>query len=186
MALIEYPQHLEEAVVALAPPWWGKPRIAALLASYIRRLQDLEDDLWAVIAIRELETADITRLKVLGALVGQDRLSFAEDEYREVIRARALANVSRGRASDLLAVLDVIVGTGEYILTEIGNATLFLTVLTELEAWQLLALQVVLPDTRAAGVGMQLLIGDDADPNNVFLWNDLWATTEEWAGAVVI
>jgi hypothetical protein len=186
MALIQFEQHLEESVVALAPPWWGKPRIAALLASYIRRLQDVEDDLWEILTSRELDNADLVRLKVLGEIVGQDRLTFAEDEYREVIRARALANVSRGRASDLLAVLDVIVGTGAYTLTEMGNATLFLTILTDLEAWQELALRVVLPDTRAAGVGFQLLIGDAADPDDVFVWGDTWATTETWAGAFVI
>lgn len=186
MALVKIEQHFEEALLSLAPPWWGKPRIAALLASYIDRLQALEDDLFEVLEIRELETADLVRLKVLGDIVGQPRLSFDTEEFRTVIKARALANVSRGRASDILAVLDLIVGTGLYTLTEIGNATLFLTITSALADWQLLALRIILPDTRAAGVGFQLLIGDAADPDDVFLWGDTWATAETWAGAVVI
>lgn len=178
MALIQYEQHLAEAIISLAPPWWGKPRIAALLASYIDRLQEVEDAIWEIITIRELPTADLPRLKILGAIIGQPRLLFTTEMYRKVLQARALANVSQGRASDIISVLEVLVGPGEYILTEAGNATLLLTVLIAVDAEQLAALVQVLPDVRAAGVGFQVLFSET--PEDTFFWGDLWGSPEEW------
>lgn len=179
-------QHRELALLSLAAPFWGKPRIGSLLVAFIGGVQRLEDDLWAIMTERTLDEADLVRLKVLGKIIGQPRLSFDTELYRTVLRARALANVSRGRASDLLAVLEVLVGTGAYVLTEVGNATLFVSVLTALTAQELLALRLVLADTRAAGVGFQLLISSAADPEDTFLWGDVFATTEEWGGALVL
>lgn len=182
MALIEYEQHLEEAIVALAPCWWGRPRIAALLASYIRRLQEVEDAIWEIIAIRELATADLPRLKILGAIIGQPRLLFGEEMYRRVLQARALANVSQGRARDIISVLEILVGPGEYILSEVGDATLLLSVTIPVDAEQIAALTEVLPDVRAAGVGFQLLFAED--PDDVFFFGDTWSTTTEFFGSV--
>jgi hypothetical protein len=179
-------QHVEVGILKLAGPFWGKPRIASLLAAFLEVLQDQEDDVWAMLEQRTLEVADLVRLRVLGSIVGQPRFGLTTEAYRLVIEARALANVSKGRAYDILAVLDVLVGAGEFVLTEVGNATLFLTILTPLTAEQLKTLTLVLPDVRAAGVGFQLLVTGSADPDDTFLWGDTWATTEEWAGAVVL
>lgn len=179
-------QHSELAILKLAAPFWGRPRIASLLAAFTDLLQLQEDDAWDLLELRTLAEADLVRLKVLGKIVGQPRFGLTTEAYRLVIEARALANVSKGRAYDILAVLNVLVGPGEFVLTEVGNATLYLTITTPVTAEQLLMLRLVLPDVRAAGVGFQLLLGDSADPDDVFLWGDLWQTTEEWAGAVVL
>lgn len=181
MALVQIEQHLEEAITGLAPPWWGKPRIASLVKSFIDQVQALEDELWDVIVERELETADLERLKVLGKIIGQPRLTFDEETYRTVLKARALANVSQGRASDILAVLELLFGTGNYTLTEVGNATLLISAgepLTGIEA-----AEAVLPDVRAAGVGFQLLFSDSAD---VFRWGDTWGSPEGWGTVRVL
>lgn len=179
MSLVRYEQHVPEALVSLAPPWWGKPRIAALLASYLERIQDVEDDLWEILDIRTLENADLPRLKILGSLIGQPRLLFSEEMYRRVLQARALANVSRGRASDILAVLEVLVGAGDYFIAEAGNATLLLSVFVPIDDEQLAALVQVLPDVRSAGVGFQLLFAEDF--TNVGVWGEsLWGSPTEW------
>lgn len=181
MALVRNDQHLAESIAGLAPPFWGKPRIAALVKSYLAQIQALEDALWDVIVERELETADLERLKVLGKIIGQPRLTFDEETYRTVLKARALANVSQGRASDILAVLELLFGTGNYTLTEVGNATLLISAgepLTGIEA-----AEAVLPDVRSAGVGFQLLFSDSTD---VFRWGDAWGTPEEWGTVRVL
>jgi GNAT superfamily N-acetyltransferase len=183
--LVKYEQHVEEGIVSLAPPWWGKPRIAALLASYLQRIQDVEDDLWEILDIRTLENADLPRLKILGSLIGQPRLLFSEEMYRKVLQARALANVSRGRASDILAVLEVLIGPGDYFLAEVGDATLLLSVLVAIDAEQLAALVQVLPDVRAAGVGFQLLFA--ADLTDTGVWGEsLWGAPTEWGTVRVL
>lgn len=177
---LQYIQNHEEiAARKLAPPFWGKPFIAALLAAFTREIQRLEDDLWLMLELRTLPFADLPRLKVLGKIVGQPRLGFGLEEYRVMIEARALANVSRGRASDLLAVLNLLLGVGDYILLEAGNATLFLTALQPVTEAGLAMVVAILPDVRAAGVGLQFLYSD-ADFADVFVWGDLWGTPEEW------
>lgn len=171
--------HEEIAVRKLAPPFWGKPFIAAGLLAFIREIQALEDTLWEMLELRTVANADLPRLKVLGRIVGQPRFGLAEEAYRTVIQARALANVSRGRASDVFAVLNVLLGEGSYGLVEVGNATLFLTALGPVTAAQAAMVELILPDTRAAGVGLLFLFSDSAF-EDVFVWGDNWGTPEEW------
>jgi hypothetical protein len=172
--------HEEIAARKLAPPFWGKPFVAALLAAFTRELQALEDTFWEILESRTLANADLVRLKVLGKIVGQPRLGFSTENYRTLIAARALANVSQGRASDLLAVLDELLGAGQYVLLAPGNATLYLTVLQPVDAQGIAMVQQILPDTRAAGVGLQFLYSDPATATDTFLWGDLWGAPEEW------
>lgn len=177
--------HEEIAARKLAPPFWGKPFIAALLSAFMREIQLLEDGLWDWMDLRTLPNADLPRLKVLGRLVGQPRLNFATESYRLLIEARALANVSRGRGSDLLAVLELLIGPGNYNLLEIGDATLWLTVETPVDSEGLDMLVQILPDTRAAGVGLQLLFSS-ATFADVFVWGDAWGAPEQWGSVRIL
>jgi hypothetical protein len=172
-------RHEEIAARKLAPPFWGKPNIAALLSAFMREIQLLEDTIWEFLELRTLPLADLARLKVLGKIVGQPRLNFDVEAYRVLIRARALANLSRGRASDLLAVLELLIGPSEYTLLAIGNATLYLSVLEPVTAQGLDMAVQILPDTRAAGVGLQLLFSPEAF-EDVFVWGDAWGAPEQW------
>ncbi len=178
-ALAYIPDHEEIAARKLAPPFWGKPNIAYGLLALIRELQALEDDIWTFLELRTLEHADLPRLVVLGKIVGQPRHGFDTEAFRTMIQARALANVSRGRASDILGVLEVVFGPGGYALTEMGNAVLYVTALGSVDAQGLAMATEILPDVRSAGVGMQFLFSTDfAD---VARWGEaLWGTSE-WA-----
>lgn len=169
------PDHEQQAAYQLAPPFWGKPFVAGVLASVTHQLQLLEDNFWEQLESRTLENADLVRLKVLGKIVGQPRLGFDTETYRILIGARAIANVSRGRASDLIAVLDALGFGGGYTLTALGGAQLWISAPGPVTATQVAAAREVLPDARAAGVGLGLLYGSDAD---VGLWGTaIWGTT---------
>src|SRR5690606_5821659 len=75
-ALAYVPDHEGRTARQLAPPFWGKPVIAALLGAFTREIQALEDAAWNAIDIRALPNADLPRLEVLGKIVGQPRLGF--------------------------------------------------------------------------------------------------------------
>jgi hypothetical protein len=171
--------HDEIAARKLAPPFWGKPFVAALLSAFMREIQRLEDTTWGVLELRTLPNADLPRLKVLGKIVGQPRLNFSTESYRILLAARGLANVSQGRASDLLAVLELLFGEGDYSLLEVGDATLYLTALQPVTAEGVDMLTQILPDTRAAGVGLQFLFSS-ATFADVFVWGDAWGAPEQW------
>jgi hypothetical protein len=171
--------HEQQAAYQLAPPFWGKPFVAGVLASVTHELQLLEDNLWDILESRTLENADLVRLNILGKIVGQPRHGFSTEAYRTLIAARAVANVSRGRARDLLNVLDVLLGPSEYVLLAIGNATLYVTALQPVDAEGLAMVAEILPDTRGAGIGLQFLSASDPFAD-VFVWGDAWGSPEEW------
>jgi predicted transcriptional regulator len=179
-ALTYIATHDEIASRKLAPPFWGKPFVAALLSSFIREIQILEDIIWEFLELRTLANADLPRLKVIGKLVGQARLSFDTENYRLMIEARALANRSRGRGGDILGVLNLLFGEGEYVLLAAGNATLLLTALQPIDDVGLAMVTEILPAVRAAGVGLQFFFSDGAAVN-VFHWGDPWPGTDGWA-----
>lgn len=182
MGLDVVDQHAEIAVLKLAAPFWGKPRIASLLLAFINQIQEIEDNLHEIMLARTLAEGDLVRLKVLGKLIGQPRLNFALEDYRILLQARGLANVSRGRARDIIAVLELIIGPGQYTLTEVGDATLHLTTDIELDANDVNMLRQVVPDVRAAGVGLQLLFPTDGD---VGIWGvSSWGSPTEWGSVV--
>ena len=178
--------HEEAAARKLAPPFWGKPFANAVLLAFMREIQTLEDTLWEMLELRTLAGADLPRLKVLGKIVGQPRLGFSTENYRLLIEARALANVSKGEARDLLAVLNLLLGQGEYTLLAMGNATLWLTALQPVDAEGLSMIAQILPDTRAAGVALQFLFTTGGSFADVFVWGDLWGAPETWGSVRIL
>ena len=179
-------QHAELAVLDLAAPFWGKPRIASVLVAFMQRVQALEDLLHEMLVLRTVDGADMARLKVLGKIVGQPRSGLSLEDYRVLIKARALANVSKGRASDVFAVLQLILGEtpADYELFEVGDATLLLNVYFDLSTEQRNMLRQVLPDVRAAGVGFQLLGAGDFD--TALIWGETWDAAKTWGGVTVL
>jgi hypothetical protein len=176
MSLVQETNH-RAAILELAPPFWGMPRIVSILVAILDQIQRIEDDAWDILTLRTIDNADLVRLKVLGKLVGQPRFGFDTEDYRDLIRARARANRSQGRALDLVEVMAILVGATNFAMTEGGLATLYISALTPLTDTDVDKIGIILPDTRAAGVGVQFLYSDGSD---VFIWGDLWGTPEEW------
>jgi hypothetical protein len=82
----------------------GKPVTEGFLSVFLRRVQDLEDVLWDVIDLRDLETAENAQLESLGAIVGERRLGRSDSDYRLAIRLRVRVNRSKGRSVDVIDV----------------------------------------------------------------------------------
>jgi hypothetical protein len=177
------PTHDEIASRKLAPPFWGKPFVQAVLSAFVREIQTLEDTIWEFMDLRTLPLADLPRLKVLGKIVGQPRLGFDTEDYRLLIQARARANVSRGLGSDLFAVLELMLGPGEYTMLEMGNATLYVSALQPVTDVGVAMVEQILPDTRAAGVGLHFLFTDDPD---IALWGTALWGDDDWASVRIL
>lgn len=100
-----------------------KPRIVALLSSYLAEVQELRDATYQVWVLRQLQriiagtvvpTNDI--MNKLGKLVGQPREGFDNVNYAILISARIRANKSTGRTADIIAVTSLLVpGTAIYV-----------------------------------------------------------------------
>lgn len=181
MALEQVLQHPEEAVLKLIAPFEGKPRIASLLTAFILEIQLIEDTIWDLLEQRDIDSADLTRLKILGKIVGQAQLGFTTEEFRLMIRARAAANASFGRMDNLLDVLELLFGPGNFSIAELGNATLLLIADDQVDNPSLATF--ILPDVRAAGIQLFFAFQLDADVTQPFVWDDFAtsAGTPTWS-----
>lgn len=158
MSIEHIEHHLHEAIVSLVPPLWGKPVVAAILRSYIRRVQELEDDCIAVLSAYDVNTCDATRLAVLGRIVGQSDLGWDLETYRAIVRARIATNRSHGREDDIINVLRLITGSTEPVeITTYSPATMTVTPAEHVDAEHMLAVVFLLRRARAAGVQLHFL-----------------------------
>lgn len=77
-----------------------KPVIQAILTSWLAEVQEIEDAFWALI-ILGIDNAQGAHLDQLGALLGEPRLGLGDLAYRNLVRARAVSNRSRGNYTDV-------------------------------------------------------------------------------------
>lgn len=151
-------RHFGEAIVSLIPPFFGKPVIAALLRSYIRRVQELEDDAFEVLSAFDVNTCDETRLKVLAKIVGVSNLGWDLETFRAVVRARIATNRSHGREDDIINVLRLITtSTAPITLRAMSPATLRIDMGESVSATHMAAVSFLLPKARGAGIQQQFL-----------------------------
>lgn len=106
--------HAASAVSLLIEQYRDKPLLSALARISGERTQLLEDQLWKIFTERWIESAEGTQLDNLGKIVGQPRQAFADEDYRQQLRARVRLNRSSGTIEDLLAIFRLVVppGTG--------------------------------------------------------------------------
>lgn len=178
MAELEYhPQRVEEALVKLAAPFWGKPRIASLVRAFARESQRAEDEAFELFACAAVATAPGWALALLGKLIGQARHGLNIEQFRLAILAHAIANRTQGGVADLLAVLEAVLGEVDVGFAELGNANLRIDVLDEIPADSAEVLVEVLPHARAAGVGLQFAYST----SGAFIWGESAWGSEGWA-----
>jgi len=183
-ALARIERHFGEALVKLVPPYWGKPVIAALLRSYINRVQEFEDACFEVMNAFDVNTCDATRLAVLGRVVGQPNFGWSESTYRAVVRAKIATNRSRGTEDDIVNVLRLITGsTAPITITSIVPATMSIEMGEPVSADHLVAMVFLLPKARAAGVRINLITPTEGEAR----WDvSSWDGTDNWAATVTL
>jgi hypothetical protein len=125
MSLVEKTTHEAEAVATFLQQFKGKAKLAALLASYVDQVQQLEAVLFDVLASRAIDAAEGDQLDLLGDLVGQDREGRSDSDYRIWIKARIRVNLSSGTGNDIIATVGAILGTaGRVTITELPPAAM--------------------------------------------------------------
>lgn len=89
-----------------------KPKIEALLRSWLSELQLIENALWQLYVDRRLATAVGRSLAILGAIVGQKNYGWTDDVYRTWIGARIIALRSSGTPEELIAIVLAVTPVG--------------------------------------------------------------------------
>lgn len=121
MAYERISDHVDQAERLLIDQYKGKPRLLALLRSYIRRCQETEDAIYNSILQRMIDNAVGVSLDAIGKAVGEARQGREDELYRVFLRARIRINLSHGRAPDIIAVL-LLVDTARFRFRDVLTA----------------------------------------------------------------
>ncbi len=159
--------HVGEALEELLGQFGDKASIVGFVSGLAAVVQDQEDDAWDLRADRLLSTAIGAQLDVYGRLVGEERGSLTDAEYRRFIEARLLANMSEGSPDELIDVFRIIAGPASVtaadplVYCRLGIAGFTLTILrdTPLSAGERARVWAFMDDICPAGVGCTLIEG---------------------------
>ena len=101
--------HVAEALARRPERMRAQANRSAYISLLVAPVQDIEDALQQLLTQRSLDTAIGAQLDMLGALVGQVRISSDDGVQRRYVRARIAANRSRGTVEDLIRISPLVV-----------------------------------------------------------------------------
>lgn len=161
MTVVRQDDHYAESLTMLLEQFKGKASIAALLASSMTQVQELEDEAFNVLTLRALDVAEGAQLDAIGTIVNLLRDGLTDTEYRARLRIQILINLSSGTAADVLEVFRQLVPTGALLWTDNHPAAFTLDIGTATLSGAQLA--VILQRVKAAAVRALLVYGEPGD-----------------------
>lgn len=111
MSIAQITDHVARALAILPSQFADATKLRALLTALTAQVQLLDDDAWACIEDRMLDTAEGAQLDQYGKVLGQPRDGLADDDYRALLGIRILANRSNGQADAILRVVAGLLGS---------------------------------------------------------------------------
>lgn len=153
--------HADRGVAILPLQFRKKEFIAALLRSWLKRAQDIEDAFWDLIVETTLQTSIGDALDQIGELLAFSRGVLDDDDYRVILRAIIRARKSSGTSEDLLDVIGLLLGSIDFSTLD-GYASWFVEPHEPMPFSAEVVLSV-LGITKAGGVQLQLIDPPDEE-----------------------
>lgn len=184
MPLTKIEDHADQGEALLLAQFRDRPRIKALLFSYLRRVQELEDAAFDVLVGRLIDDATGYLLEVIGRIVGQtNEGGWDDDTYRIFIKGRIRANKSNGHGDDIIDVINL-VEAADFVLSEVYPAAMYVDFTTVTDASPLILMELA-RRAKGSGVRLQMLYGDHDVGVDAFSFctgtTELASTTEGFA-----
>ena len=167
MSITKNTTHVAQALANRIEQFKNKDDFAALLTIYVKQVQDLEDAAFQVLLDTALDTSVGQQLDNIGEVVGEDRLSRTDDNYRNALRVQILINKSNGTREQLIAVALLFAGLsgpGQVKITAFPPASMIIEMINKLEV-DPFQLVLALDEARGEGINLALLykLSDNAD-----------------------
>lgn len=182
MAEARSTDHLTRAQAKVFGFLRDKPKLAAVLASWIRRMQDLESAAWEVGDYRfSIDLAFGVGLDSIGALVRLPRGTRTDAAYRIRLKAWLRALRSIGRDLDLIEVGEIAVPDSTWHVETYPPKAAIIACDTELPA-EAIELAALFGEARPLGTRLTFS-GLSADPALGFAWSGSGADgVPSWSG----
>ena len=154
--------HVNQAIAALFSQY-RKPKIEALLTSYVIQIQEIEDALNQVGTVLDLLNASDAQLDLVGVLLNEPRAGMNDDDYRVILRGKIASSRSKGTADDLLILLRILLGSGPtFSYEEFQPAAIHITAPTELPSnVNIESVHRLMQRAKAAGVRLLLIYSEE-------------------------
>lgn len=173
--IVQIADHHASALALLAEQYKGKPILERIIRVFTNHAQQIETVLYEIMLGYRLSTPAVgAQLDVLGRLVGQDRESADDTEYRLRIAARIRANRSGGAAEDLYAVFRILLPDHTLSIVPQYPAAFLMEASQQIDESLLPLYKKFFGDTKAAGVYGQFIYAF-FNPSNSFTFDDALA-----------
>jgi len=150
--------YVQTGLAQLLTQFQGKPVFAALVRSYLNRIQELENAVWEVILIRGIDASEGVNLDNIGKIVGRPRLGLSDTDYRVALKCQILINRSSGGPDDLINITTLSVSPGQvFTYQEAYPATVLITV-EGIAAFNISVLFDNLFQAKAGGVRLLIIL----------------------------
>jgi hypothetical protein len=157
--------HVAQGLALFIEYFQNKPNLAALTSSYLNQIQEIENVFFDVLTKRYIANAKDAQLDTLGRIVGQPRIGATDDIYRLWILARIRANVSNGRADDIIQVAQLVLQGLSFTYDDYYPAS-FVVDVTEPMTVDAPSVASIIGITRGAGIGSALLFASSTEDNS--------------------
>jgi len=152
--ILDYEQR---AIAMLESQFQNTPNLHAVVRMIAREIQALEYAIWSVEVGRYLAGATGAQLDQWGAILGAVRGDLSDADFRRVIRARILVNISAGTVEDLLAVFAALADAEVRVDELPPNTLLFYTILGALDSVAIDRVKKYLGTAKKAGIRIFLI-----------------------------
>jgi hypothetical protein len=161
--------HVERGLARLIEQYKRSTKFKLLIATYLRRLQRIEDFYWELLTERGIDSAVGAQLDIIGKIVKRPRGGLADSDYRIALYAEILILRSDGRMNDLIDVaLLSIPPDYSFSTVDEGTATIRFSILDHVEFDALVLFRVL---KRAKLGGVRLLYEFFSQPlDYYFVW----------------
>lgn len=137
-------------------------KLNALLAIYLRQLQEAEVANWLLLNLQDIDIAGGIYLDHMGALIGQPRSGLDDTFYRNLLKARIAANKSTGTSADIIDVIQALFGN-EGVLSEDYPAKVVYDTGGAVVEYALESVFQVLRDSVASGIQFMFIYQEYPD-----------------------
>ena len=164
-----------DAVARLLYQFQDKTYIEGLVTSFTDQLQDIEDVIFDVRDDRWIDTASGTQLDNLGAIVGAERGGRSDADYKNLIIAQIGRNTSKGRATDIFTIFNLLTSSDRCYLVQLFPAAIGIYADHDITSLNTDDIKDFLELALAAGVSLDEVgyyledeaFGYDGDPANL-------------------
>lgn len=160
MALTPITDHIQQGLGKLVERYKRLPRFAMWCATHLWQVQQIEDSIAEFKGSLNVDTCDLTRLRLLGKLVGQTEVGTL-DQFRLYVKTRILVNQSSGHSPTLIKIARILLGNIRF--TNWGGGAFEIEALDPIGTRDPNISAELLNAARAGGVRFRLVFSGEAD-----------------------